>query len=473
MTHRRLLIFLYVLSDYLASLLAWYGLYLFRKIVIEGLHMSFSLPFADSQFFVGLLVVPQIWMLLHYLSGSYADLYRKSRLQELVKTALLLLFGTLLIFFLLLLDDTVRRYSDYYLTFFILYSLQFSFTFLGRILLLNKAKRNLRDKSFSFKTIIIGSNQNALDIYQEFSVAGNPFGYQFVGYIPLAIATGNDSPLSHSLPELGGLATLEQVVTQHQIEEVIIAIESHEHHQLNDILNLLADKKVYIRIIPDMYDILSGTTQMNSIVGEAFIEIPPSLLSEWQEITKRWFDICFSLLALIITSPLLLYVMLRIKLGSEGPIFYTQERLGQYGIPFRILKFRSMITNAEFTGPQLTTDEDPRITAIGRWIRRYRIDELPQFINVILGEMSLVGPRAERKYFADQIVLLAPYYKHIFKVKPGITSLGMVKYGYASTVEEMVKRLKYDIIYIENMSIAMDFKIMIYTVTTVLYGRGK
>lgn len=156
-----------------------------------------------------------------------------------------------------------------------------------------------------------------------------------------------------------------------------------------------------------------------------------------------------------------------------GPVFYMQERLGQYGTPFYIYKFRSMKMNAESNGPQLTQEDDNRITSIGKIIRKYRIDELPQFINVIKGEMSIVGPRAERRYFADRITQLAPHYRHVFKVQPGITSLGMVKYGYASTVDEMVKRLKYDIIYIENMSIMLDFKIMVYTVLTVIYGRGK
>ena len=471
MGKRKRLIWLYVVSDYLSSLLAWYCLYLFRKVVIEGEPLHFSLPFQDSRFFLGLIVVPQVWLFLHYVSGTYVDLYRKSRLQELVKTILILLIGALIIFFLLLLDDRVRRYSDYYLTFFVLYFCQFTFTFLGRIILLNSTKSSLRKKKFAFNTLIIGSNQNANDIYEEFSTAGNPFGYNFLGYIRLNGETKNK--LTTELKELGKLADLEQVVRQYEIEETIIAIESNEHHQLNDIINQLADKNVYIRIIPDMYDILSGTTRMNSIVGEAFIEIPPSLLSEWQLITKRWFDVLASLAALLFTSPLLIYVALRIKLGSKGPVFYTQERLGQYGIPFRMLKFRSMEIDAEKHGPMLTSDADPRITSVGKWIRKYRIDELPQFINVVLGEMSIVGPRAERKFCADQIVLQAPYYKHIFKVKPGITSLGMVKYGYASTVDAMVKRLKYDIIYIENMSIVMDFKIIIYTVLTVIYGRGK
>ena len=471
MQKKRWLIGWYVVSDYLSSLAAWYCLYMFRKVVIEVQPFHFDLPFQDHQFFAGLFIVPEIWLVFHYLSGTYTDLYRKSRLQELVKTTLILLLGTIFIFFALLLDDKVRRFTDYYLTFVLLYAAQFTFTFLGRIILLNRAKANLKAKRFAFNTLLIGGNQKATEIYEEFSAKGNSFGYKFVGYIKLNGETQNT--LTQELTHLGGIEDLESIVDQHGVEEIIIAIESNEHHRLNDILNTLADKNVYIRIIPDMYDILSGTTKMNSIIGEAFIEIPPSLLSEWQRITKRWFDVINSVLALFFISPLLVYVAIRIKLSSKGPIFYTQERLGHYGKPFHILKFRSMYTDAEQHGPALTADDDPRITSVGRWIRKYRIDELPQFINVLKGEMSIVGPRAERKFFADQIVLHAPYYKHIFKVQPGITSLGMVKYGYASTVEEMVKRLKYDIIYMENMNIVMDFKIIIYTVLTVLYGRGK
>ena len=471
MDKRKGMIWLYAVGDYMSSLLAWYCLYMFRKVVIEDQGFHPSLPFYDNQFFGGLIVVPAIWLLLHYISGAYTDLYRKSRLQELVKTLLIVLLGTLIIFFSLLLDDRVRKFTDYYFTFLVLYLAQFAFTFFFRLMLLNQCKANVRKKRFGFNTLLIGSNQNAADIYSEFSTPRNPFGYKFIGYIKLNGETPNK--VTAELKQLGDIRNLEKVVEQNHIEEIIIAIESNEHHQLNDIINTLADKKVYIRIIPDMYDILSGTTKMNSIVGEAFIEIPASLLSEWQVITKRWFDVISSVAALIVTSPLLAFVATRIKLSSKGPVFYTQERLGHYGKPFHILKFRSMYTDAEEQGPKLTTDHDPRITPVGRWIRKYRIDELPQFLNVIMGEMSIVGPRAERKFFADQIVQKAPYYKHVFKVKPGITSLGMVKYGYASTVDEMIKRLKYDIIYIENMSVVMDFKIIIYTVTTVLYGRGK
>jgi exopolysaccharide biosynthesis polyprenyl glycosylphosphotransferase len=461
----------YVIGDYLAALGAWYILYQYRKVVIEGAGFHISQTLSDSNFLVGLLIVPQFWLLFHYLTGTYTDLYRKSRLQDFFKTLLVSLVGTLIIFFTLLLDDLVRRYSDYYYTFLVLYTAQTLLTLCSRMILLNIAKRRLRERREGFNTLIIGSNAQAAELYEEFEYGAAHMGYFFKGYITIASETVNR--LTTELPTLGDISKLEAIIHTHDIEEVIIAIESHEHHKLNDILNTLAEKYLYIRIIPDMYDILSGTTRMNSVVGEAFIEIRPSLLTEWQRITKRWWDVGFSVTGLILTAPLLIAIAAIIKATSRGPIFYSQERLGQYGVPFKMHKFRSMYTDAEQQGPRLTVDHDPRVTPIGRFIRQYRIDELPQFINVIMGDMSIVGPRAERKFFADQILLLAPHYKHVLKVKPGITSMGMVKYGYASTVDEMVKRLKYDLIYIENMNMAIDFKIMIYTVQTVLYGRGK
>ncbi len=472
MNKRKGIIWLYAASDYAAAAAAWYFLFLFRKLVIEKQPFNVFIPFSDKNFWIAILVVPAIWLLMHYLTGTYTDLYRKSRLQELAKTAIVCFVGTIGVFFSLLLDDYVRRYSDYYLTFGILVALQILFTWTGRFFILSAVKRNIWSGSVSFPTLLIGSSQRANELYEELKKRERSYGFQFTGYIETNGQINNT--LTRELKELGSLQQLEAIMDSlPELEEVIIAIESSEHHLLNNILNKLADRNVTIRIIPDMYDILSGTVRLNHVIGEAFIEIRPQMLSEWERITKRWFDVLASIAALIISSPVLLYVAIRIWLTDRGSIFYRQERLGQYGKPFYILKFRSMYANAESAGPQLTTENDTRITPIGRIIRKYRIDEFPQFINVIKGEMSIVGPRAERKFFADQIEKRAPYYTHVFRVQPGITSLGMVKYGYASTVDEMIKRLKYDIIYIENMSIALDFKIMIYTVLTVVYGRGK
>jgi exopolysaccharide biosynthesis polyprenyl glycosylphosphotransferase len=471
MKERKRIIIWYVLGDLLASAITWFGVFLFRKCFIQSIPFSASL-LEDSNFYKGIVVVPLLWLAFHYATGTYTDLYKKSRLQELGKTLIVTFFGGILIFFLLLLDDKVRGYKDYYTTFFVLLFLQFALTLLSRQLILFRVRKNIATGKVGFDALMIGSSQRANELYEELKRGEKAFGFHFKGYLELNGKEKNT--LTNELKELGHLDSLEKVLEQYPgIEEVIIAIETSEHHRLNNIIVRLADKNVTIRIIPDMYDILSRTVKLNHAIGEAFIEIPSQLLTEWQRITKRWFDIVASIGAIIVTLPVTLYVAIRVKFTDGGPVFYLQERLGHYGTPFYIYKFRSMYINAELNGPQLTGENDSRITPIGKKIRKYRIDELPQFINVIKGEMSIVGPRAERRFFADKIIKVAPHYRQIFKVQPGITSLGMVKYGYASTVEEMVKRLKYDIIYIENMSVMMDFKIMIYTVLTVVYGRGK
>lgn len=192
----------------------------------------------------------------------------------------------------------------------------------------------------------------------------------------------------------------------------------------------------------------------------------------WQEKLKQFFDIVVALIALIILLPLSLFLIIGIKVSSKGPIIYSHERIGKYGRPFQIFKLRSMFQDAESNGPALSTKNDARITPFGRFMRKLKLDEIPNFINVLKGDMSLVGPRPERKYFIDQIVERAPHYVHLQKVKPGITSWGQVKYGYAENVDQMIERLKYDILYIENMSLYVDFKIIIYTLLTIVKGRG-
>ena len=308
-------------------------------------------------------------------------------------------------------------------------------------------------------------------IHAEIEAMEKSPGNRFVGFVNV---NGGDQLLtSVGLTRLGKWNELGSLIGQHAIEEVIIAVDSSEHAHISKIMNELEGTSVRIKIIPDMYDILSGSVKMTSIFGAPLIEVNPQIMPAWQFSLKRVMDICASSLALLILTPVYLVLAIAVQFSSKGPIFFRQERIGKHGRPFRIIKFRSMYSDAERDGPQLSSAKDPRITPIGRWMRRTRMDELPQFWNVLKGDMSLVGPRPERQHFIEAITEVAPHYRHLHKVRPGITSWGQVKFGYAENVEQMVRRLKYDILYIENMSLAVDLKILAYTVLIILKGDGK
>ena len=222
-----------------------------------------------------------------------------------------------------------------------------------------------------------------------------------------------------------------------------------------------------------MYDIISGSVKTSNVYDAVLIHIHPDLMPDWQQVCKRGIDVAVSLAAILVLLPLYLFAALKVKLSSHGPIFYKQERIGLFGRPFYIYKFRSMRIDAEVQGPALSSKDDPRITRWGRVMRKWRIDELPQFINILKGDMSLIGPRPERAHFINIICQTNPHYKYLHKVKPGLTSWGMVQYGYAENVEEMIARMKYDLLYIENCSLALDIKIMLYTMIVLFQGRGK
>jgi exopolysaccharide biosynthesis polyprenyl glycosylphosphotransferase len=469
--NKKLQVLKYVIADILSALLAWNMFFFYRKVSID---QSFNLKekiLIDNNFLLGIILIPIFWLVLYLLIGTYSKIYRKSRLKELGQTLLISIIGVILLFFVVLIDKDAKTYKDYYFLFFVLFLLHFGITFAFRLILTSITAYRIHHRIIGFNTIIVGSDKNAITLFHDIESQTKSAGNKFIGFVH--VKNTGEYHLGEYMPHLGHYKNILSIIHSNNVEEVIIAIEPSEHKTIDKILTEINGANVVIKVIPDIQDILLGSVKMTAIWDAPLIQISPELMPVWQQSIKRVMDIAISLIVLIGLSPIYLITGILVKMSSSGPIFYSHDRIGLHGKTFRMHKFRSMFVNAEMNGPQLSSKNDPRITPFGKFMRKVRLDEIPQFYNVLKGDMALVGYRPERQFFIEQITKTAPHYRLLFKVKPGITSWGQVKYGYAENVEQMVNRLKYDILYLENMSISVDLKILIYTMLIIVQGRGK
>jgi exopolysaccharide biosynthesis polyprenyl glycosylphosphotransferase len=456
--------FLYIIGDVLGSLAVWIFLFYYRKTLF---YVPYSITFNefkdDTTFLYSLIVIPFYWLVLFFYSGFYENVYLKSRLKEIVKTILISMVGVSVLAFFLFLDD---KYSmqDLFRVVMLYFVMQFAVIALFRVFLVSLGKFQMRNGKRIVNSIIV------FDVFDRIlfnNIAKNlPLGHQLIGYI-----NHNNEDRGLELPFLGYFENLSQLVSKYKIDDVII--QSSNKDFFIESINKLATNEVSIKAIADIPDIISRSFKYNKVEGPVFHEIYPDLMPLWEKNIKRTLDYGISLIAVMMLLPFYLLIILVLKISNGGNVFYTQERIGKNGKSFRIIKFRTMRSDAESDTPLLSSENDPRITKVGKFLRKWRIDEFPQFFNILKGDMSLVGYRAERQYFIEQIMKEAPYYQHLYRARPGITSLGMVKYGYAENVAQMIDRLKFDIIYIENMSLIFDIKIMIHTVLIMLKGKGR
>jgi len=433
-------------------------------------------------FWLPMLLMTAYWVLLFAFSGMYRERYAESRFDELVSLFKVVTVGVLILVFAIFID-TLEPSSSREAIFFYWASV-YGLVSVGRLGVRTVQKALLVRGYGVHKALIVGWSDKVEQLYNE--VARYPeAGLKIVGAIRLArpgeqprVSESEGDGAAVAVAQVGTSActieALPRLIDELGVQDVLIALDGRDHDALLEVLRLCDGKPVKLKLVPDFYTLIGGMARTEHMYGLPLIEVLPEPMPAWEQSMKRVMDVTVSLLVLVLGMPLWLAIGLLIRLTSPGPAIYKQQRVGQHGRIFTLYKFRTMYVDAEArTGPVWATKDDPRVTPIGRWLRRWRLDEVPQFWNVLKGDMSLVGPRPERPYFVEKLSRGIPLYNRRHRVKPGITGWAQVRWKYDSSLDDVRQKVKFDLFYIENMSLRMDLKIIFRTIYTMLAGKGQ
>ena len=441
-------------------------------LVSESVRPSHVLTFlCDPSLVAEQILVPILMICLYAVLGSYnrANTLYKSRFDEALTAFIASGIGVLVVFFVALVNDNIEERVRNYELIALLWASLFFPTLIVRYIILSRNARKVRRGDYVLRTFVIGASPANRSKLERIMRSSSRSGLGIKGCVDVDGAIGDSTFIG--LPVFRAEDAAEEC-RRLGAEAVVVLNSEKGLGRTAEIINSLYPLEKPLFVTSDLHSLMSLRPKVSSIVNEPVVDITNARISPAAVNCKRLGDIFISALSLILLSPVLAAIAIAVKADSEGPVLYRQQRIGYHKRPFMINKFRTMKNNAENTGPALAKENDPRVTRIGHFLRKYRLDELPQFWNVLIGEMSLVGPRPEREFYIRQILERHPAYSLIHQVRPGITSWGMVKYGYASNVDQMLERLEYDLLYIENVSLGVDLKILFYTVSTVLTGKG-
>jgi exopolysaccharide biosynthesis polyprenyl glycosylphosphotransferase len=411
------------------------------------------------------------WVVVFTFSGMYKTWFASSRFDELSTLFKTSIFGVFMLFFIIVYDDYSHGLPPQPPKFILIYWGLFIFLVgAGRIAIRSIQRKLLINGIGRRNSLIVGIGPSALNIFQMIK-GHKALGLDVVGFVAENHSDNSTNGISGNV--IGDIDSIKENITNNNIKTVIIALERNESEIISNVIEHCEGTGASLKIVPDLYEIISGQARTSQIYGFPLIDIMPELMPEWEKSMKRIMDVFMSLILLILSLPLTVAAAIAIKVESRGPVFYKQERMGLNGKVFKIIKFRSMVQDAEVkSGPVWSTKGDTRITKVGKFIRRVRIDEIPQVINILKGEMSFVGPRPERPFFVEKLSQEIPLYKRRLKVRPGVTGWAQVKHKYDESVDDVKVKLRYDLFYIENISLRMDFKIIFRTVFVVLFGKG-